>query len=293
MDLDEVADRLYALPPPEFTAARTAEARAAKDAGEARLAREIAKLRKPTVSAAAVNRVAREHPGEVAELLEVGERLRAAWQEQDPDALAELIRRRGEVTGRLGRLVRQESELSASGAAEVEQTLDAAVVDADAAEQVRRGRLARPLAYSGFAPAPTPRERPAKKTRPEPGPGAPAGGKKKPAPEPGRRAGGKRRAAPEDEAAAARAREEEEAAAARAREEEEARKARERAEAEAAHREWQEALESAQRDFDDRAAKVERLERKLAKARRRLDDSEHRLEVARREERHARRRLDQ
>ncbi|MEV4288379.1 hypothetical protein AB0K40_22920 [Nonomuraea bangladeshensis] len=275
MDLDEVADRLYALPPPEFTAARTAEARAAKDAGDARLAREIAKLRKPTVSAAAVNRVAREHPGEVAELLEVGERLRAAWQEQDPDALAELTRRRGEVTGRLGRLVRQDSELSAAGAAEVEQTLDAAVVDADAAEQVRRGRLARPLAYSGFAPAPTPLARPARKTKPKQG----------------EQAG--RKEEPEDEAAAARAREEEEAAAARAREEEEARKARERAEAEAAHREWREALESAQRDFDDRAAKVERLERKLAKARRRLDDSEHRLEVARREERHARRRLDQ
>ncbi|MET8990869.1 hypothetical protein ABZW49_35930 [Nonomuraea wenchangensis] len=309
MDLDEVADRLYALPPPEFTAARTAEARAAKDAGDARLAREIAKLRKPTVSAAAVNRVARAHPGEVAELLEVGERLRAAWQEQDPGALAELTRRRGEVTGRLGRLVRQEGELSGAAAAEVEQTLDAAVVDAGAAEQVRRGRLARPLAYSGFAPAPTPRERPVKQMRP----GEQAGGKKKPAPEQGQRAGGKRKPAPEDgaaaartreedEATAARTREEEEAAAARAREEEEAAaarareeaaKARERAEAEAAHREWQEAVESAQRDFDERAAKVERLERKLAKARAGLDDSGHRLEVARREERHARRRLDQ
>ncbi|MED7923439.1 hypothetical protein SMD20_04325 [Nonomuraea sp. LP-02] len=300
MDLDEVADRLYALPPPEFTAARTAEARAAKDAGDARLAREIAKLRKPTVSAAAINRVARAHPGEVAELLEVGERLRAAWQEQDPGALAELTRRRGEVTGRLGRLVRQEGELSGAAAAEVEQTLDAAVVDAGAAEQVRRGRLARPLAYSGFAPAPTPRERPVKKTRP----GEQAGGKKKPAPEQGQRAGGKRKPAPEDEAAAARTREEDEATAARTREEEEAAaarareeaaaaKARERAEAEAAHREWQEAVESAQRDFDERAAKVERLERKLAKARAGLDDSGHRLEVARREERHARRRLDQ
>ncbi|MGW5155937.1 hypothetical protein ACWEPN_10690 [Nonomuraea wenchangensis] len=320
MDLDEVADRLYALPPPEFTAARTAEARAAKDAGDARLAREIAKLRKPTVSAAAVNRVARAHPGEVAELLEVGERLRAAWQEQDPGALAELTRRRGEVTGRLGRLVRQEGELSGAAAAEVEQTLDAAVVDAGAAEQVRRGRLARPLAYSGFAPAPTPRERPVKKMRP-----GEQAGEKKPAPEPGQRAGGKRKPAPEDgaaaartreedeataartreeeeaaaarareeEAAAARAREEEEAAAARAREEAAAAKARERAEAEAAHREWQEAVESAQRDFDERAAKVERLERKLAKARAGLDDSGHRLEVARREERHARRRLDQ
>ncbi|MCK2216597.1 hypothetical protein MF672_022745 [Actinomadura sp. ATCC 31491] len=255
MDLDEVADRLYALPPPEFTAARAAEARAAKAAGDARLAREIAGLRKPTVSAWAVNRAAREHPDEVAGLLEVGERLRAAWQEQDAAALAELTRRRGEVTGRLGRLIRQDGELSAAAAAEVDQTLDAAVVDAGAAAQVRLGRLAKPLAYSGFAPAPAPRGRTG---------GAPG---KKPAPE-------------------------DEAAARRAREEAEARKARERAEAEAAHREWREALEAAQRDHDERAAKVERLERKLAKARGKLADSGHRLEVARREERHARQRLD-
>ncbi|MEW1845880.1 hypothetical protein AB0392_48700 [Nonomuraea angiospora] len=163
MDLDEVAGRLYALPPSEFTAAREAEARAAKDAGEAGLAREIAKLRKPTVSAWAVNRVAREHPDELAELLDVGERLRAAWQEQDADALAELTRRRSGVMGKVGRLVRQEGGLSAAAAAEVDQTLESAIVDADAAGQVRRGRLVKPLSYSGFAPAPVRRERPAKR----------------------------------------------------------------------------------------------------------------------------------
>ncbi|MFG6198873.1 hypothetical protein [Nonomuraea sp. JJY05] len=268
MDLDEVAGRLYALPPSEFTAAREAEARAAKDAGEAGLAREIAKLRKPTVSAWAVNRVVREHPDELAELLDVGERLRAAWQEQDADALAELTRRRAGVMGKLGRLVRQESGLSPAAAAEVDQTLESAIVDADAAGQVRRGCLVRPLSYSGFAPAPVPRERPAK--RPSPGDEArkPEGGTRK----------------PEDEA---RKREDE----ARKREEAEARRAKEREEAEAAHREWQAALESAQRERDERAERVAVLERKLAKARKRLTESEQRLGVARREERHARRRL--
>ncbi|MEV1179251.1 hypothetical protein, partial [Nonomuraea sp. NPDC049784] len=130
MDLDEVAGRLYALPPSEFTAAREAEARAAKEAGDVRLAREIAKLRKPTVSAWAVNRLAREHPEELAELLDVGERLRAAWQEQDAGALAELTRRRGDVTAKVGRLARQQGGLSSAAAAEVDQTLEAAVVDA-------------------------------------------------------------------------------------------------------------------------------------------------------------------
>ncbi|MEV4115868.1 hypothetical protein [Nonomuraea sp. NPDC049695] len=250
MDLDEVAGRLYALPPSEFTAAREAEARAAKEAGDVRLAREIAKLRKPTVSAWAVNRLAREHPGELAELLEVGERLRAAWQEQNPDALAELTRRRGDVTAKVGRLARQDSGLSPAAAAEVDQTLEAAVVDADAAAQVRDGRLAKPLNYSGFAPAPIPRERPARRKPPE-----------------------------------------EKEQEARQREEAEARKAKERQEAEAAHKEWQEALDAALKEHDERAERVARLERKLAKARKRLAEAEQRLEVTRREERHARQRL--
>ncbi|MFG1710219.1 hypothetical protein ACFLIM_44320 [Nonomuraea sp. M3C6] len=252
-----MADRLYALPPSEFTAAREAEARAAKDAGDVRLSRDIAKLRRPTVSAWAVNLVAREHPGELAQLLEVGERLRTAWQEQDAGALAELTQRRGEVTAKLGRLIRRDGELSPAAGAEVDQTLEAAVVDADAADQVRRGNLVKPLNYSGFAPAPIPRERPAPRKKPT-----------------------------KEEAAKAKEREE-----AEARERQEAR-ARERREAEAAHREWREALEAATKEHDERAETVARLEQKLAKARKRLDDSRQRLEVTRREERHARQRLE-
>ncbi|MFI7453403.1 hypothetical protein ACIBQX_38350 [Nonomuraea sp. NPDC049714] len=254
MDLDEVAGRLYALPPSEFTAARATEAAAAKQAGDAALARRIGGLRRPTVSAWAVNRVAREHPDELDELLSVGQELRAAWQAQDAEALAELTRRRGEVTGRLARLIRQGGDVSAAAAAEVDQTLDAAVVDADAAEEVRRGRLVRPLSYSGFAPAPATGGRP--------------GGRKKPTGE-------------------------DEEARARKRAEAEARKARERQEAEAAHREWREALAEAEREHGERADKVARLEAKLAKARKRLAESAQRLEVTRREERHARQRLEE
>ncbi|WP_101786917.1 hypothetical protein [Nonomuraea indica] len=271
MDLDEVAGRLYALPPPEFTAAREAEARAAKDAGDVRLAREIARLRKPTVSAWAVNKAAREHPGDLGELLELGEELRRAWQEQDAGALAELTRRRGAVSGRVGRLVREGAALSPAAAAEVDQTLDAAVVDADAAAQVRAGRLVRPLSYSGFAPAPA---------APARAKAAPPGG------------GTSREAGAEPAASRRRVRSEEEAAKTRARQEAEERRARQRQEAEAAHHEWQAALAEAVREQEERAGKVARLERKLAKARRLLAESEQRLEVARREERRARHRLE-
>ncbi|MGW4408847.1 hypothetical protein ACWEJ6_32780 [Nonomuraea sp. NPDC004702] len=277
MDLDEVAGRLYAVPPAEFTAARAAEVRAAKEAGDVRLSRDIAKLRKPTVSAWAVNRLAREHPAELAELLGVGERLRAAWQAQDAEALAELTRSRGEATAKVARLARQAGGLSAAAASEVDQTLDAAVVDAGAADQVRAGRLAKPLSYSGFAPAP------ARSTAPAAAPATAPFSELRP----GARGRGR---AGRDAAAEARARAEAEAR--QAREAKEARKAKERAEAEAAHREWAEALESVTRDYDERAEKVARLERKLAKARKRLEEVRQRLEVTRREERHARRRLD-
>ncbi|MFG1700118.1 hypothetical protein [Nonomuraea sp. NPDC049309] len=285
MDLDEVADRLYGLPPQEFTAARTREARAAKEAGDVRLSREVAKLRKPTVSAWAVNRLSREHPDELRELLEVGERLRAAWREQDADALAELVRLRGEVTATVGRLARRAGDLSAAAATEVDQTLDAALVDEQAAEEVRRGRLAKPLRYSGFAPAPVTRERPSRR--------------KKDGPETANQAASDESAS--DESASEESASEESASEelgavqdeeARRRAEEAARKAREREEAEAAHREWAAQLETARKEHDERAEKVARLERKLAKARKKLEDARQRLEVARREERHARQRLE-
>jgi len=264
VDLDEVSGRLYGLRPVDFTAARTKEAAAAKAAGHAALAREITKLRRPTVSAWAVNRLAREHPDELAELLSIGRELREAWQAQDAGALAGLSRRRGEVTGRLARLVRAGGGLSAAAVAEVDQTLDAAVVDAGAAEEVRSGRLARPLSYSGFAPAPV-------ATRPA-----------------GRAKATADNADNADNAAVGRER----AEADRARKARKARRARERQEAEAAHREWSQALAQAEEEHDRRAEKVARLEAKLTRARGKLAESGQRLEVTRREERHARRRLD-
>ncbi|WP_066936834.1 hypothetical protein [Microtetraspora fusca] len=157
MDLNAAADRLYGLPPNEFTAARDALAKEIKAAGNADLAREVGNLRRPTVAAWAVNQAVRRHPEEIGELLDLGERLRTAWHEQDAEALSELTGRRSELTGRLSRLIAEDAEAGGRRPAalpEVEQTLDAAIVDADAAERVRQGRLTAPLSYSGFVPAP-------------------------------------------------------------------------------------------------------------------------------------------
>ncbi|MFD0664274.1 hypothetical protein [Thermocatellispora tengchongensis] len=264
MDLDEVAGRLYGLAPGDFTAERDAAARAAKEAGDAALAREIRTLRRPTVAAWAVNQASRRHPDELTELLELGAELRRVWQEQDVEALAELTRRRGAASGRLLRLIRETAEaagqaLSGSAPAEIEQTLDAATVDEDAAEQVRRGRLVRPLSYAGFTPAPA----------------APAGPRPKRPAQP-------RKKADDRQAREAAEREAREAAERAAREAERAAQ-----EAERDHAEWRAELEAAVAEHDRLTEKVERLSGKLAKARQQLATAAHRREVAEREERRA------
>ena len=50
MDLDEVADGLYALPPGEFVGARTEAARRARAAGDRALAGRIGALGKPSTA---------------------------------------------------------------------------------------------------------------------------------------------------------------------------------------------------------------------------------------------------
>ncbi|MES9541309.1 hypothetical protein [Actinomadura sp. NPDC000600] len=178
MDFSSAADELYGVPPADFVEARTRLAREAKAEGDAALAKRIGALRRPTLSAWAVNLLARSATGDLADLLDVGEEMRAAWG--SGRGLGDLERRRA---GLVGSLVRTAGELAAdAGSAlreqavrEVEDTLQAATVDADIAEEVREGRLSQPRSHSGFVPAgfatppdqeerakPKPKEKPAK-----------------------------------------------------------------------------------------------------------------------------------
>jgi len=270
VDFDEAADRLYGMVPEEFTAARDALAKEVKAAGDAALAKRIKALRKPTVVAWAVNRTARERSQELGRLLDLGRRLRDAWRAQDADALAEAGRERPPLVARLLRSVREEAEaaghpLAPAADLEIEQTLDAAVVDEDAAEQVRRGTLARPLSYSGFTPAPV--------VRPAPEPAARA----KPAPKAGRDEAERERREAERER---RVKSLEEALA-------EAEQAAQ--DAERGRADWAAERTEAEREHERRTAKVETLTAKLARAKDKLNAAEHRLEVARREETNAER----
>ena len=152
-------DALYALPPDEFVAARDALARRLMDAGENDRAAALKKLRRPTVSAWAVNLGGRQAP----ELLEALTDLRGQLEKAQRQLLS------GVRTTELAGLTRQRREqvddlveqaVAAAAEAgrdvsghrdEVRATFEAALADPEAAALVRAGRLEKPLpAPAGF-----------------------------------------------------------------------------------------------------------------------------------------------
>lgn len=146
--LDAIVVELYALPPAEFTAARTARSREADGA----LAAAIAKIRKPVVSAWVVDLLARE--GHLADALELGEALRTAQDDLDAAELARLGRQRRQLVAALARTGAELAAgrgvaVSAAALQDVEATLNAALIDARAASAVASARLVGPLEASG------------------------------------------------------------------------------------------------------------------------------------------------
>ncbi|MFG3487731.1 hypothetical protein [Streptomyces sp. NPDC047972] len=169
MDVEEVAEELYGLRPAEFVAARdtyVARARAAKDA---RAAKAVAALRRPSIAAWAANRLARQRQREAQQFLALGTTLREAHRTLDAEQLRAAGAQRQELIAALARTAAAlagEAGLSVSDTVqhEIEQTLHAVLADRDVAEQWARGRLVRtPEAAVGFpavAPEAVPPRRP-------------------------------------------------------------------------------------------------------------------------------------
>lgn len=162
MSVDDIADELYALPPGEFTSARNARAKQARQDGDADLAKRITALGKPTMTGWLTNQLVRERPDEIRALLELGASLREATASLAGDELKELSRQQREVVRALVRQGRGLAEAAGHPASEetargLEQTLHAALADESAAEQLAAGHLTGPLSTTGFpggAPAP-------------------------------------------------------------------------------------------------------------------------------------------
>lgn len=182
--VDEVADELYALPVGEFIAARDARAGEARAGGDRETAAAIKKLRKPSSSAWLVNMLVRHRRDDVAELGDLGEALREAQTNLSGDELRSLTRQRRQLIDRLlptARALAAElgHPVSESVVQELEGTLQAALVDPAAADEVTGGRLATAVQVEttfgfGSAPLPAPasidtkrRERAAAKKRAE------------------------------------------------------------------------------------------------------------------------------
>ncbi|NES26646.1 hypothetical protein GCE86_29560 [Micromonospora terminaliae] len=162
----DLVQRLYATPPDRFVAARDAAVTEARQAGDPKGAREIGKLRRPTVAAWLVNLLAIRRPELVADLAQLAESLRAAQRDLRGGKLRELSAQRRAV---VGALVAEVRKLAAAEPAappvgklplgEVEATLNAALSDTEVAEQVRAGRLLRSTHYAGFGEVPRPQLR--------------------------------------------------------------------------------------------------------------------------------------
>ena len=155
MDRTQVADELYGLPPEDFIRGRDACADQAGTSGDRELAAWIKSLRKPRISAWALNQTVRRHPEEIEQLVALGARMREAQARLSGPDLQQLGRQRREVLAVVGRLVREVAAelghpLSEAAESEVQQTLHSALADPSAAHTLRTGRMSAPLSYSGL-----------------------------------------------------------------------------------------------------------------------------------------------
>jgi hypothetical protein len=232
--VDEAAELLYGLPLDEFTAGRNAAVKELRDRGLRAEADELKALVKPSVAAWAVNQLTRRRHADLDEFLEAAAAAREAQLGGGTGAREAIRRLRDALDGlvdsaRAGR----GGKASEAVAGKIRQTLEAAAVDDQAAEELRRGRLAKELEPAGFGTL-------AAHAKPRPA--------------------GKKAARPTREAAAAK-KALAEARAALREAEDELRAAR--AEERQAHKRWQQA----QGDAAEAAERVEKVRRELERLR--------------------------
>lgn len=144
-DFDATADDLYGQPPERFIEQRDAAVRAAKGA-DPDLAKAIQALKKPSTAAWLLNQLVRANGADVSSLLDLGAALRQAQSRLEGAQLRELSKQRRQAVNALVREARQLAtrlgkQASESVVREVEQSLEAALADPDAAQLVESGRL--------------------------------------------------------------------------------------------------------------------------------------------------------
>jgi hypothetical protein len=159
MTLEEAIDELYGAGLDAFVPLRSKLVRELRAQGDTDEAEQLAKVRKPTVFAWALNQLARHERRDVDLLLDAGHRLREAQagvlrgadrveferaREIERDALRRLERA-------AGKLLIQERGSAASGLLQqISSTLRTAAVSEEGRELLARGRFVAPLESEGF-----------------------------------------------------------------------------------------------------------------------------------------------
>jgi hypothetical protein len=177
VDFEETLNELYNAAPEEFVAERKRLAKELKNDGRGDEADELAKLRKPTVAAWALNRLARDHRRDIDLLLDSGHRLRTAQAgvlrgearetfEQAQRTERETIAR---LVGGAKRLLADRGGASSTTLEQIAASLHAAAVSEHGREILAAGRFTEPVTLEGFNAlaglAPPPSKRP---TKPKP-----------------------------------------------------------------------------------------------------------------------------
>ena len=172
-ELGKELDRLYELPPGEFTAARDEAAKRLRAEGRRELADEVKRFRKPTLAVWLVNCLARERALDVKRLLKAGEALAASQAGGSADEFAEARREEQHALERLAAAAAELAEREGAGPPAVEravQTMRAASLGAEGRELLERGRLTEELEPPGFAAlagVPPARAKPKQKPKPK------------------------------------------------------------------------------------------------------------------------------
>jgi hypothetical protein len=160
-DTEAEIDRLYELPLGDFTAARDDLAARLRREGSSDAAAEVKRLRKPSVSAWALNQVRRGNPERVDELIEAGQRLREAQDAvlggADREALDQASEDERRLVSELARhaereLVAADRGVSSAVQQRLRDTLHAAATDPEAREGLAAGRLVRDHTPGGAWP---------------------------------------------------------------------------------------------------------------------------------------------
>lgn len=151
---------LYGLPLDRFTSERNALAKRLRQDGRREEASRVAKLRKPSVAAWAVNQLVRTQRQDIEQLFAAGD---AALRAQEAlikgrgkaEALREAAEAERDAVERLtgtarGLLSSQGDELSPAKLEQVSETLHAAALDFEARELVEDGCLERELRHVGL-----------------------------------------------------------------------------------------------------------------------------------------------